>query len=116
MLRTPIIIFLLTFLVALSACAGDINSDLLAAAKKGNTATVKSLLDAGADVNSRDRMDITALMWATSKGYTATVWVLLNKGADVRAKDKRGRAALMIAEQEGHTEIAELLKQAGATE
>jgi ankyrin repeat protein len=83
--------------------------------KKACAEVVKTLLDADADVNAKDKSGVTALMVAACAGHTEMVETLLDAGADVNAKGEVGFTALMFAAQEGHTEIVEILKQAGAT-
>ncbi len=103
-------------MIALPAYA-DINSDLLEAAKEGDTAKVQVLLDKGADVNAKDNFSSwTALMFAARYGHTTIVQALLDKDADVNAEDDRGWTALRFAAAAGHTKIVKLLKQAGAKE
>ncbi|UCF81017.1 MAG: ankyrin repeat domain-containing protein [Acidobacteriota bacterium] len=95
---------------------GNINSDLLEAAKAGDDAKVEILLEQGADANAKDKDGRTALMMAATKGRTETAKTLIEAGADVDAKTPKGTTALKFAETEGHTEVAEILKQAGARE
>src|SRR5262245_23362123 len=52
------------------------------ATDRGNSAIVKLLLDAGADVNAKDNFyGATPLSWASSKGYVEIVGMLLQRGA-----------------------------------
>nr|MBO6295302.1 ankyrin repeat domain-containing protein [Schwartzia sp. (in: firmicutes)] len=50
------------------------------------------LIEAGVDVNAKNKYGCTALMLASNPG---AVKVLIDKGADVNAKDNDGRTALM---------------------
>ena len=91
---------LLALLIPLLVNAQDINQDLFEAAKKGDTATVRALLDAGADVNANDGGE-TVLMAAAVEGHIATVQALIAAGADVNATTNNGVTALMAAAMEG---------------
>ncbi len=86
------------------------------AARKGDAATVKKLLDEGVDVNTKFRYDATALFYACDHGHLEVVKVLLDKGADLTIKDTfYGFTPLMLAvspaqkRRPEHTEIAKLL-------
>lgn len=95
------------------AIAG-VNENLLEAAKLGNLPKVKRLLDAGAEVNFKNKDGITALMVASARGHTEIVQALLAKGAEVNTQDKDGVTALMYANTVDHREVKELLIKAGA--
>jgi ankyrin repeat protein len=91
------------------------------AARKGDAATVKKLLDEGVDVNTKYRYNATALFYASDHGHVDVVKVLLEKGADMNLKDSfYGFTPLMLAmgpaqkKKPEHTEIAKLLIAKGA--
>jgi hypothetical protein len=63
------------------------------AVHSGNPAPVRLLIDAGADVNARDRYGITPLMWACVGLDAESVQELLRAGAAVNLTDPRGRTA-----------------------
>ena len=96
-------VLLFALLIRLPSNAGDVNQDLIEAAKKGDTGAVEALLAAGADVNAKNPYDWTALMRAAANGHAATVQALLEAGADINTQDKSGFTALMSAATEGHT-------------
>src|SRR5258708_10410717 len=88
------------------------------AARKGDAATVKKLLDQGVDVNTKFRYNATALFYACDHGHLEVVKVLLDHGADMSGKDTfYGFTPLMLAtgpaqkKTPAHTEIATLLGQ-----
>jgi hypothetical protein len=88
---------------------------LLNAARDGNYVQVLALLQAGADVNARSRINgYTPLIWASSRGHTETVHALLEEGAEINARLGDGQTALMRASENGHVEIVKALLEAGA--
>jgi ankyrin repeat protein len=115
----------LTTLVAIIALAQapppSTADQLQDAARKGDAATVKKLLDEGVDVNTKFRYGTTALFFACDHGHVDVVKVLLDKGADLTVKDSfYGSTPLMAAvspaqkRRPEHTEIAKLLIAKGA--
>jgi hypothetical protein len=91
------------------------------AARKGDAATVKKLLDEGVDVNTKFRYNATALFYACDHGHLDVVKVLLDRGADMSVKDTfYGFTPLALAtgpaqkKKPEHAEIAKLLIQKGA--
>jgi ankyrin repeat protein len=91
------------------------------AARKGDAATVKRLLDEGVDVNTKFRYNATALFYACDHGHVDVVKVLLDHKADMNVKDTfYGFTPLMLATSPAqkktpeHTQIAKLLIAKGA--
>jgi Ankyrin repeats (3 copies) len=91
------------------------------AARKGDAATVRKLIDEGVDVNTKYRYNATALFYACDHGHVEVVKTLLEKGADLAATDSfYGFTPLMLAvspaqkRRPEHTEIAKLLIAKGA--
>lgn len=87
---------------------------LHAAARNGRSDIIRILLDAGADVNSRDYWGDTALEYAAYKGSIESVKLLLDNGADVNSKDNHGKTPLIAAAEGYHTDIIKLLIDKGA--
>lgn len=88
---------------------------LLIAAAKGDTKTVKDLLDKGVNVNTRDSDSGTsALGHAVYGGHADTVQLLIERGADVNAKTNEGHSVLAFATMRNHKDLAEILRKAGA--
>ena len=91
------------------------------AARKGDAAAVKKLLDEGVDVNTKFRYNATALFYACDHGHLEVVKMLLDRGAAMDLKDTfYGFTPLMLAvgpaqkKKPEHTEIAKLLIAKGA--
>jgi len=109
-----IIIILLFFFVALALLfkdsGPDLNSQLIEAARTGNSAEVRSLLESGADANAieitlsdeRDSANGQSLLhFAVSnpenvQGRLETVRLLLRSGADVNAGAVNGETPLHL--------------------
>lgn len=69
------------------------------AAKLGSTDVIELLLEAGADVNTRDCNGMSALMHACRSGEKNAVEILLSRGADVTFKDGYDQTAKTFAEK-----------------
>ena len=70
-----------------AAQAGAQAEALSDAARKGDAAAVKKLLDEGVDVNTKFRYNATALSYAADRGHVDVVKLLIERGADVNIKD-----------------------------
>jgi serine/threonine protein kinase/ankyrin repeat protein/formylglycine-generating enzyme required for sulfatase activity len=83
----------------------------------GTPEVAKVLLDAGADVKSRNRNGETALHRPLGPWHgpdAATLKLLVEAGADVNAKSNSGSTPLHAAVQQAKPEVAKLLVAAGA--
>jgi ankyrin repeat protein len=71
-------------------------------------------LEAGVDVDARDRHGQTGLMVAAMRGDTETVRWLVAHGASLDRVAKFRLSALMLAVVNGHAEVARILVAAGS--
>lgn len=103
-------------LSALHAAVGNVPADrqLPDAVQRRDIDTVRSLLDAGADVDAPQADGATALAWAVHWDDLATVDLLLDAGADANAANDLGVTPLMLASRNGSATMVERLLQAGA--
>src|SRR5688572_26672822 len=89
-------------------------SELIAAAVKGDNATITRLLADGVNVNAKDHEGGSALAHAAWFGHLDTVKLLLEKDADVNAKKNDGSTPLLLATSRKHFDVVEVLTKAGA--
>jgi uncharacterized protein len=103
---------LLVAAVSIGATGRDLR--LIEAVKKGDSATVGSLLRQRVDVNLPETDGTTALHWAVHYGYVEIVNLLVRSGADARAANRFGVTPLALACLNGPAPIIEALLEAGA--
>jgi hypothetical protein len=87
---------------------------LVAAAARGDTATVKALLAQGAGVNATAADGRTALIAAAQSGKIEAVEALIAAGANLDWSARATGTALNVAENSGQAQIAALLLEFGA--
>jgi len=80
----------------------DVASDegitpLIASSSEGHLDIVKLLIDAGANVNAKDKDDTNSLMAAAARGHNEAVELILKAGANVNELNVDGHTALMFA-------------------
>lgn len=87
---------------------------LMMAARDGDHATAKSLLENGVDANQTTPDTLSPLFVAASKGHEDVVHVLLTGGADVNMRvTEVGVTPLYIACDQGHAGVVRTLISAG---
>jgi ankyrin repeat protein len=87
----------------------------MVAASRGDYASALGLL-AASEVNARDRMGNTALIYAASGGHAEIVRLLLTSGADAAARNDAGASALERAAHADRRDAAEILRAASRGE
>lgn len=108
-------ILLLLVFASGSVFGQDLNEQLLAAARKGDPALARTLIEKGADVNAKTRYGATPLSYACDRGNVELVKLLIEKGASVDVKDTfYGATPIIWAAQKGHAEIVKVLLEKGA--
>ena len=89
-------------------------AQLVDAARRGDVAEARKLIESGADPNAPVRFNITALWQASSKGHVEMVEYLLSVGAKTDVRDSVWKTTpLLLAED---TKIITMLTKAGAQE
>jgi ankyrin repeat protein len=87
---------------------------LVEAAKRGDAAAVRALVQKRADVNAAALDGSTALHWAVQKDAVDLVDVLLKAGANVKAENRYHVTPLTLACTNGNLAIVDRLLKAGA--
>ncbi|MDD5168899.1 MAG: ankyrin repeat domain-containing protein, partial [Syntrophales bacterium] len=106
-------IFMVILIIMMTRSGYAVSMSLLDAAKNGDTETVRTLIDRGADINQQGRFGYTPLMWALEGGHTGAAILLINRGADVKIRTESGYSALSKAAA-GQSRIVQLLLDKGA--
>ena len=109
-----VLVLILLPSLAIARATATLDQQLLEAAEHGNLKLVKTLLEKGADVNSKHEYGWTTVMLAVLKGHAAVVTLLVDKGADVNRKGPRGTTALIEAARKGSLELVNVLLNKGA--
>ena len=108
------LVLALSPLLGAGALAAQEPGALLEAARASDWATVRSLLDAGADPNATAADGATALHWAAYHDDQAVAGLLLDAGADPNTANDLDATPLWNASLNGSAAMVERLLDAGA--
>ena len=103
-----VLVAILAALMVVPAAAQSRDQALIAAAAKGDLASVDRLIREGASVKAKDNRGRTALLAATHGNHVDAARALIAAGADVNAKDDIQDSPYLYAGAEGRTEILKL--------
>lgn len=108
-----LVLLVLTF--SLTACGPSPWDEppLHEAAKQGELEELKTLLDSGISVHSKNSEGATPLHWAAFKGHVAVAKELLKRGANINATTKKGSTPLRLATTHKQQEMIAFLKSRG---
>lgn len=70
------------------------------------------LMEAGSDVNAKDEIRYTALMYAAKNGYAECTQMLIKGGSDITANNWRGETAQALATERNNNSCKALLNEA----
>jgi ankyrin repeat protein len=98
---------------ALSA-ADNSPASIVEAAKSGDTATLRSLIQKKSDVNAPDGDGSTALHWASYRDNLEAADLLIRAGAKVNTTNDLGVTPLWPASENGSSKMVRRLLEAGA--
>jgi len=90
------------------------DTTIVEAAKNGHIDIVKTLIEKGLDINTKDDYGYTSLSYAALKGHAEVVDLLIEYGADINARNHWGGTALVQAVFFGYVDIAKNLIDNGA--
>lgn len=94
---------------------GDFNrTPLHFAATSSDLATLRILLDFGAEMEAREYWGRTALHLAAAGGHEGAVGALVERGADKEARDDLNRTPLYLAAEKGAEAVVRVLLDLGA--
>lgn len=105
----------LVFTAALALVAADINEELIAAARSGDLAAVKTRLENGAALETKTAYGQTPLYLAAMNGHEQVVEFLLDKGANSEVRDTFYKFPVLgFVVMRKHYGVAKLLIAKGA--
>jgi hypothetical protein len=103
-------------LIALGLFAADVNEEVLTAARKGDLAVVKQMIEKGAAIETKTAYGQTPLFLSAMNGHEDVVRFLLEKGANPNIADTFYKMPLLVfVLSRQHNGTAKLLLAKGAS-
>lgn len=82
------------------------------AAAAGDTGRIRQLLQQdGVDINQKNPLGMTPLMYAAKQGHVSTTLSLIVLGANINETDNSGQNAMMHASANGHADLLQQLRE-----
>ncbi|MEX2300274.1 MAG: ankyrin repeat domain-containing protein [Bryobacterales bacterium] len=104
----------LLLLIAVSLPAAGLNDEILAAARSGDVASIKALLEKGASIEATSPYGQTPLYVAAMSGHEQAVQLLLEKGANADVRDTFYKAPMLaFVIMRKHFSVAKMLIEKG---
>jgi ankyrin repeat protein len=97
-----------------SSSSSPPGQQLIDQCSSGDLTAVRKLLDDGVDVNWKDTLGDTALIYASANGHVEVLKLLLDRGALIDFLRNGGGTALMNASYNGRVDCVRLLLERGA--
>jgi outer membrane protein assembly factor BamB len=114
---TSRLLSMILLLAVAGAARADDGEDLREAARKGDLARVRSLLDSGVKPDIEGRHGTTALMIAAGEGHVEVARLLAERGADVNARERFFNSTVLAnAARAKKPELVRWLLEKGSTD
>ena len=91
-----------------------LKSEFLKLCRSGSDEEIQQAINAGVDVNTRNKSQATGLMFAAQHNSASAVEVLIDAGADIDAQDINGNTALIYASSYNTDDVVDVLIGRGA--
>ena len=92
----------------------QVPNDLGGAAREGDLAKIKELIEQGADLNGKYDKGFTPLHWVATMNQVDAIKLLVDEGANLNSRDGHQSTPLLLAAFFGNIEAVEYLLQRGA--
>ena len=91
-----------------------LRSEFLKLCRSGTEEEITRIINAGMNVNMRNKTQATGLMFASQHNTSGAIEVLIDFGADIDAQDIHGNTALIYASSYNNDDVVDVLIERGA--